>query len=55
MIESLQFTKSFTPDQQGDASGGAVDVRLKGIPDESIFLISTQLSYTPRSPGAAIS
>ncbi|MDF7823131.1 TonB-dependent receptor [Pontiellaceae bacterium B12227] len=35
MIESLQVTKTFTPDQQGDASGGAVNVVLKGIPDEA--------------------
>src|SRR5262249_47657930 len=28
VIESIQVTKTFTPDQQGDASGGAVDVRL---------------------------
>jgi len=34
MIESIQVSKTFTPDQQGDASGGAVDVILKGIPDK---------------------
>lgn len=38
VIESIQVTKTFTPDQQGDASGGAVDVRLKGVPDEPFFL-----------------
>ena len=37
VIESIQVSKTFTPDQQGDASGGAVDVRLKGIPDETIL------------------
>lgn len=37
VIESLQVSKTFTPDQQGDASGGAVDVRLKGVPGESFF------------------
>ncbi|MEM7199421.1 MAG: TonB-dependent receptor [Planctomycetota bacterium] len=37
VIESVQVTKTFTPDQQGDASGGAVDVRLKGLPDEPFF------------------
>jgi len=38
VIESIQVSKTFTPDQQGDASGGAVDVRLKGIPDKPLFL-----------------
>lgn len=36
-IDSIQVSKTFTPDQQGDASGGAVDLRLKGIPDEPFF------------------
>lgn len=40
VIESIQVSKSFTPDQQGDASGGAVNVVLKGIPSESIFKFS---------------
>ncbi len=37
VIESIQVSKTFTPDQQGDASGGAVNVQLKGIPDEDLF------------------
>ena len=37
VIESVQVTKTFMPDQQGDSSGGAVDVRLKGVPDDPLF------------------
>ncbi len=37
IIESVQVSKTFTPDQQGDASGGAVNVVLKGIPDKHIL------------------
>jgi TonB-dependent receptor len=44
IIESVRVTKTFTPDQQGDASGGAVDVRLKGIPDETILQLKAELS-----------
>ncbi|MBN1515010.1 TonB-dependent receptor [Candidatus Sumerlaeota bacterium] len=44
-IESIQVSKTFTPDQQGDASGGAVNVVLKGVPDKRIFKLSTQTSY----------
>jgi TonB-dependent receptor len=44
-IESIQVSKTFTPDQQGDASGGAVDVRLKGLPQEGFFEIKGQYSY----------
>jgi TonB-dependent receptor len=45
IIESIRVSKTFTPDQQGDASGGAVDVRLKGIPEASIFEIKAETSY----------
>ncbi len=51
VIESIQVSKTFTPDQQGDASGGAVDVRLKGVPDESIFQIKTQLGGNSQVTG----
>jgi len=37
LIESIQVSKTFTPDQQGDASGGAVNVVLKGIPDGPVL------------------
>lgn len=40
IIESLQVSKTFTPDQQGDASGGAVNVVLKGLPDEEVMQYS---------------
>lgn len=45
VIESIQVSKTFTPDQQGDASGGAVDVRLKGIPDEALLQMRLQFSH----------
>lgn len=37
VIDSLQVSKTFTPDQQGNASGGAVNLVLKGVPDEPLF------------------
>ena len=40
LIESVQVVKSFTPDQQGDASGGAVDIVLRGIPAERVLKFS---------------
>ena len=51
MIESIQVSKTFTPDQQGDASGGAVDVRLKSIPDEWGFEIKSQYSRNTQVKG----
>lgn len=45
VIESVRVSKTFTPDQQGDASGGAVNVVLKGIPDETSLKLSGGTSW----------
>jgi outer membrane receptor protein involved in Fe transport len=46
VIESIQVSKTFTPDQQGDASGGAVNVVLEGVPEEQFFVrFKTQAGY----------
>ena len=51
VIESIQVSKTFTPDQQGDASGGAVDVRLRGIPDETVLRLKLQYTYNDQAAG----
>ena len=51
ILESLQVSKTFTPDQQGDASGGAVDVRLRGIPQEAILQFKGQVGYNSQAGG----
>jgi TonB-dependent receptor len=51
VIESIQVSKTFLPDQQGDASGGAVNLRTKGIPDESQFQIKAQYTYNTQVSG----
>ncbi|MBN1974646.1 MAG: TonB-dependent receptor [Sedimentisphaerales bacterium] len=51
LIESIRVSKTFTPDQQGDASGGAVNVITKGIPEERIFEFSGQLGYNSQATG----
>lgn len=45
VIESIQVSKTFTPDQQGDASGGAVNLQLKSIPDEPMLKIGVGYGY----------
>ena len=45
LIESIQVSKTFTPDQQGDASGGAVNLVLKGIPEESVLKVKVGTKY----------
>ncbi|MBN2584925.1 MAG: carboxypeptidase regulatory-like domain-containing protein [Planctomycetes bacterium] len=45
VIESVRVSKTFTPDQQGDASGGAVNVILKGIPNETVLKLGGKYSH----------
>jgi outer membrane receptor protein involved in Fe transport len=51
IIDSIQVSKTFTPDQQGDASGGAVNVVTKGIPDAATLQFSTQIGYNSQVTG----
>ena len=51
MIENIQVSKTFTPDQQGDASGGAVNVVLKGIPDKTVLKFSMGTEFNTQATG----
>ncbi len=50
MIESVQVSKTFTPDQQGDASGGAVNVVLKSMPDEPVLNFKVGTKFRTQLP-----
>ena len=39
-VESLTVTKTFTPDLQGDFTGGGVDIRTKSVPEKLTFAVS---------------
>jgi outer membrane receptor protein involved in Fe transport len=45
VIDRIEVSKSFTPDQQGEASGGAVNVVLKDIPDEAVLQLRYQMGF----------
>ena len=51
VIDSVQVSKTFTPDQQGDASGGAVNVKLKGIPDKNVLQFKSGTEYNTQVTG----
>jgi TonB-dependent receptor len=51
LIESIQVSKTFTPDQQGDASGGAVNIVTKGVPDERTLKFNSQIGYNSQVTG----
>jgi outer membrane receptor protein involved in Fe transport len=51
LIDNIQVSKTFTPDQQGDASGGAVNIVTKGIPDATTFSFSSEIKYNSQVTG----
>jgi outer membrane receptor protein involved in Fe transport len=51
MIESIQVTKTFTPDQQGDASGGGINIITKSVPDKAILSASVSTEYDSNATG----
>jgi TonB-dependent Receptor Plug Domain len=51
VLESIQVSKTFTPDQQGDASGGAINVLLRGLPTENVLEFRAQLGANSQVTG----
>ncbi len=51
MIESIQVTKTFTPDQQGDASGGGINIVTKSVPDKTVLQASVSTEYDSNATG----
>lgn len=51
MIESIQVTKTFTPDQQGDASGGGINIVTKSVPDRTVLSASVSTEYDSEATG----
>jgi len=50
MIESVQVTKTFMPDQQGDATGG-INIMTKGVPDRTVLQASYSTEYDSNATG----
>jgi len=50
MIESVQVSKTFTPDQQGDATGG-INIKTKGVPDRRILQASVSTEWDSNATG----
>jgi TonB-dependent receptor len=50
-IESVTITKTFTPDLQGDFTGGGIDILTKGVPDEKLFSTAFGLEYNSLATG----
>lgn len=49
ILESLDISKTFTPDVPGDFAGGSVRIKTKGAPDEFLFGASLSLGLESRT------
>ncbi len=52
-VESIQVSKTFMPDQQGDAGGGAVNIVTRSIPKETVLSAKFGLAYKEDITGDA--
>ena len=50
-IESMTVTKTFTPDLQGDFTGGGVDIKTKSVPDEKLLSVGLGTEYNSSATG----
>jgi outer membrane receptor protein involved in Fe transport len=50
-IESMTVTKTFTPDLQGDFTGGGVDIVTKSVPEETTIVTTAGLEYNSVATG----
>jgi len=48
-LESLNTTKTFTPDQPADFTGGSVDIRTKTFPEKPSFGASAKVEYNSQA------
>jgi TonB-dependent receptor len=51
LVESINVSKTFLPDMQGEATGGAVDIRTKAIPDGIIAKVSASVGFDSQATG----
>lgn len=54
LIESIVTTKSFTPDQPGAFSGGAVNIRTKSFPEQFFVSASASTDYNTETTGETL-
>ncbi len=50
-IDNVTVTKTFTPELQGDFTGGGVDIRTKAVPDGLVFSVSGSIEHNNLATG----
>ena len=50
-IESIQVSKTFMPDQQGDSGAGTINIVTRSVPQQSVLSFKIGASYKPTITG----
>jgi TonB-dependent receptor len=50
-IENITVYKSFTPDQQGDSTGGSVNIKTRALPQQRFLTLSGAIEYNTQATG----
>src|SRR5262245_30843515 len=50
-IENVTVTKTFTPDLEGDFTGGGIDIQTKSVPEEKTIVSSFGVEYNSLATG----
>lgn len=51
LIETIVVSKTFTPDLQGDSTGGSVNIKTRSAPDRAFLSVSGAVEYNPNVTG----
>lgn len=51
LIDNIVVKKTFTPDQQGDATGGSVNIQTKHVPEKRVVAVSGSVEYNTETTG----
>jgi hypothetical protein len=54
LLQAISTSKTFTPDQSGDFSGGSVDIRTPDFPQRRTYSLSISSGYHPDVTGRTI-
>ncbi len=51
LLDVIETTKTFTPDQSGEFTGGAIDIKTKSFPDQFFYNVSLGIGYNENTTG----
>jgi outer membrane receptor for ferrienterochelin and colicin len=54
LLETVSTSKTFTPDQPGDFSGGSVDIRTRDFPASRVLALSLGTGFNANATGATL-